>query len=509
MAPKLLRILVVALFLTPAVASAQEISIAIVPARAKGGPNLKGKIRKMVERPLKASYTVLKFNAYKKAGRKVSVKGKAIFAKDSAVPVGTEAGATHVLHIEGQREKQTVGKRKKNVFFADATLIDVATGDVVYANRFQLKGKRLTPQIAAELVDGVTQALASPAEPPEPPPEEAPPGDLEPPVAPDAPAPPGGVAQGAGPEGEVVASGEGDAMLEPIPAGSQREMGAGEPPLEERPPEEPPPADTVALGSSIDRPTISVSEPFVPRKRKRWRPALHVGVGALYLSRTATLTTAGDGEPPRYEGPLPGGILRVAFYPLALGGRGAIYEGVGLHLESQFHRVETVDEATDTSVASNVIGAGGGLSFRFVFWDSETAPDFTLKVGYRIFIFPLSKTSFPGTRYATPYYGGQFTIPFIPEVGLVLGGDYMFPVATSGKLKRLGEERVWTPRAFRAEGGVRLFFDPFEIRLVARFAQWDSRFKGTTDLESSGAQYENVKLRDTMIGGIITGGVAF
>lgn len=260
----------------------------------------------------------------------------------------------------------------------------------------------------------------------------------------------------------------------------------------------------------MGEPTISVSESLAPRKRKRWRPALHLGVGGLYLWRVADLTTADESEPPAYEGPLPGGFLRVDFYPLALGGSGAIYEGIGLHLESQFHRVETiVDETTDTSVVSNVLGAGGGLSFRVVFWDSETAPDFTLKAGYRIFFFPLELGPFPGTRYATPYAGGQFTIPIIPEVGVVLGGDYMFPVATSGKLKRLGEERVWKPRAFRGEGGVRLFFDPFEILVVGRYEQWDSRFKGTTRLENSANQYENVKLSDKMMGGFVTGGVAF
>ncbi|MEE8408389.1 MAG: hypothetical protein V3T05_02170 [Myxococcota bacterium] len=505
------RILMFGLTLAPGIAHAKsETTLVVISSKARGGPNLKSKLRKMVEKPLKRQFNLLKLAAYKKAGKKVGVKGKAIFSKDAAVPVGSEVGATHVLIIEGQMEKQAgKKKRKKKVYFAEATLIEVATGDVVWANRIQLKGKKMTPQMGSEIVNSVSEAVKTPAEPPAPPEEDLVEEPIDPPPPPDAPPPPEDGVEGEpspeespfGSDPLVVAGGEPDG--DPIEAGTETDV----PPESESIAETPMTGLTASLGTDT---LISVSEPIPTRRRKRWRPALHVGAGAIYMWRKAVLS-ARNSDPPAYEGPLPGGFLKIDFFPLALGGNGAFYEGIGLHLEGQFYpKIETiVDEATGETVSSRIIGASGGLSLRIVFWDSATAPDVTLKAGYGIFFFPLDRGPFPGTRYKGPYAGGAFNIPFSEQVGLVLGGAFYPRITPSGKLKKLGDERKVKPTAFRGEGGLRLFFDPFEILLVGRFEQFDSRYKGPTELENSVNQYENVKLRDRMFGGFLIGGAAF
>ena len=480
----------------PAVSFAQdtpERSMVIITTRAKGGPNLKAQVRKQIEKPLKKESKVVPYPAYKKAAKRAGIKGKAVDAQESVVEAGTEAGITHVLFIEGQMEKQQVGKKKK-VNFALVTLIEVSSGDVVFTNRYELKGANINAVVAGTILDDLQKALTMLAEPPTP--AEEPVAEESPPEPP-APPPPVDAPSAVENADAVAIAASADAELTPI----TEEPAPAPAPVEE------PPVLANLTPSVMETSSISVSEPTMTRKRKRWRPALHVGIGGIALSRNAEIT-AKDATPPAYEGPLPGGFLRLSFFPMAIGGVGDVIEGLGIHGEAQYMRVETiVDEDTQEAVSSDIIGANGGLSFRIVFWDSRTAPDFVLNLGYGVFIFPLKQGAFPGTRYAGPYAGGTFTIPFIEELALLVGGHVTPLVTASGKLKRLGEQDGGL--GFRAEGGLRLFIDPFEITAMGRFEQWSTAYTGSTTLEGVREPYQDVSFADTMFGGFVTAGVAF
>ncbi|MBI3178301.1 MAG: hypothetical protein HYZ27_01490 [Deltaproteobacteria bacterium] len=177
-------------------------------------------------------------------------------------------------------------------------------------------------------------------------------------------------------------------------------------------------------------------------------------------------------------------------------------------MDSQLFMVETeVNPDTKATDKSTVLSANGGLSFRIVFWDSPTAPDFELRAGYGMFVFPLENAAFPGTRYAGAYGGGQFTIPFIEQVALIVGGHYQFAVTTSGKLRLLGD--LDKAAAFRGEGGVRLTFAPFEFLVLGRFEQYTAAFKGVTDPKLSTTLYTDVELTDQLFGGQVLAGFAF
>jgi outer membrane biosynthesis protein TonB len=459
---------------------APEVSVAIVPTKAKGGPNLKGQVRKRIENKLKADLQVVSFKTYRKAARRAGIKGKAAFDRANAVQAGTEAGVTHVCFIEGQREKEG----RKSFFFAEVNLIEVSSGEVVFTKRYELQGRKINAVIAGGMLEELTAALTTPPAPPEPVEElvEEPVEEL--PAPPEAPPP--------------VAAEE-----EPLVAASPTDMPAtdADPPLEEA-------TATAALTPPLgDTTAITVTEPISPRKRKRWRHALHAGIGGTLVYRLADLK-ADNGEPPGYEGPLPGACLKLDFFPMAIGGRGEWYEGFGIHLEGQYMRVDTViDSNTKETVTSDIYAANGGLSFRLVFWSSETAPDFTFKGGYGLFIFPLRGT-FPGTRYLSPYAGGHLTVPFVEEVALIVGGHLNYPVNVEGKLKnKMGT--FDSGLGFRADLGVRLFFDPIEIVAMSRYERWETQYTGTTSLVPGSAGYDNVSMEDQMVSGYITAGVAF
>ena len=499
MALHALRVSLMVALLVPAAGLAQTppggASVVVISSKAKGGPNLAPQVKKLLEKPLGKQAKVVPLATYQKAAKRLGVKGAAITAPESAGAIGSEAGVTHVIFVEGQLDKEKIGKKTKQTTYAMVKVIEVATGDVIFTSRYELKAKKIDAKIGGLMVTEITGAMTKPAVPPPapsdnpspappeappPPPDATAPGGTSPPP-PESPPPPAGTAGGAEPAPAPVAP-------EPAPAE---------------------PAPVIAALSAPPTGETSLTAPDTSTRRKRWRPALHVGLGGIGMQRSATIKVKG-GLPPGYKGPLPGGIFQLAFYPLAINGNGSMVEGIGLFAEGSFMRVETVvDDHTKQAATSDVVGASGGLAYRLVFWDSERAPDFTLKVGYNMLQFPLKDAAFPSTRYGMLTGGGAFTIPFVRQVALVIGGAYEQRLAVGLKAKtKLG--KVSSQMGFRGEGGVRLFFDPIEIRLFGRFEQFNSKFKGSVKLTPTQPQpYTDMTLTDRYIGGFGTVGVAF
>ena len=497
MAFRVLRVLLVAGSFLPAVAWSQGAaggtSVVVVATKAKGGPNIAPQVRNLIEKPLGKQIKVVPFPTYQKAAKRVGVKGPAVIAPESAVTIGTEAGVSHVLFVEGQMENQKVGKQTKRIAYVGVKLIAVATGDVIFTNRYVLKAKKLDAKTATSLLTEVSGALTKPATPPALVPDA---GAPPPPAAPST-SPEGGTAEEAPPPPPTTPLAEGTlaapaTSTEPAPASVEPD------PV---PPALSPPPSAESTSSTVANTAV---------RHGRWRPALHVGLGGIGMQRQAT-TTSNGAKPPGYDGPLAGGFIQLAFYPLAIKGTGALHEGIGLTAEGYFMRVKTTMEesaASTLTVKSDVVGAGGGLAYRFVFWDSETAPDFTLKVGYGVFRFPLKSVAFPGTRYGNLIAGGAFTIPFVPQFGLIVGGAYEqrlpFGLKASGKLGKVSSQM-----GFRADFGIRLFFDPIEVMALGRFEQLRSKYTGTASRSNSRAQYTDVSMTDRYFGGFGTVGVAF
>ncbi|MBI5508067.1 MAG: hypothetical protein HY903_04870 [Deltaproteobacteria bacterium] len=510
MASLALRSVFIAALVTPALSRAAEAggqaTVVVIATKGKGGPALAPQVKTLVEKPLGKQFKVLPLPAYQKAAKKAGVKPKDALTPASAVSVGGGAGATHVLFVEGQVEKEKVGKKTKQTFFAGVILVDVATGDQILKTRYELKGKKIDAKVAATMVTEIGGALTKPAAAPPPAPEaEATP---EPPVAP--PPPPEGT-----PVADAGALPPPDAPPPP-PEGATLAAAPTEVPAEPAPSTPPPAAETPATESapvlaalsqpmSGEPPAITVSD--TATRGKRWRPALHVGIGGIGLQRKAAIKAEGA-KPPGYEGPLPGAFMQLSFFPLAIGGNGGMHEGIGVFAEGHFMRVETVvDDVTKQTVSSDVVGMNGGLAFRLVFWDSDVAPDFTLKVGYGSFAFPLKAGAFPTTRYGNLTAGGAFTIPFVKQFALVLGGAFEQRLA-AGLKKDTELGTVSSQMGFRADGGLRLYIDPVEVMVFGRFEQLTSKFKGGTTLASQ-TQYSDVTLEDRYFGGWATAGIAF
>lgn len=237
----------------------------------------------------------------------------------------------------------------------------------------------------------------------------------------------------------------------------------------------------------------------------RWRHPLEVQVGSYAFWRRSAVSDDSDLAPIRYAGdPLPSGMLSARFYPLALGGRGLWYEGFGVDLQASFTQVETVNQVSQQTATSQIFAARGGLSYRLVFWDAATAPDFELRAGYSYFSFPLEEVQFPGVSYGGAYVGGDFAIPLTtPMVVLDLGGQYVVSPAVTGSASDvLGT--LDSSLGFRARLGVRVRLGMWEIAAGGRFQQYSTNYSGTSTLA-----YEDAAFVDRTFGGYLTGGIVY
>jgi len=334
----------------------------VLPTKAKGGPNLKKAIKKLVEKALKKNkkYTVVPYKKYKKGAKKAKVKKKALHSPASAQKIGEKLGLTHALIIEGSMEQRPVGKKKVKVYFAIVTLVDIKTGDVVHTKRWALKGKKLSKEIAAKLVAKVEKALEPPPPPPPPEPEveDLPPDP--PPPPPDLPPDPM-VADSTEPGADDLALTMPDAAASDTVSSDTDSVG-GEvtdeelAAIEDLPPIDEPLAEDPLTVARIDEP-ITIEQDIPPpqaERSERWRPYLHAVIGGMGMSRRADIRAKNAPQTPpcfcaRDEGAMepifPAGYFAAEFYPMAmpaLGGKGAIYEGVGLHLEAFWTQVTTI-----------------------------------------------------------------------------------------------------------------------------------------------------------------------
>jgi hypothetical protein len=447
--------------------SARNAAVAIIPAKGKGGPRLDPQL-KLLEPSIKAQATVVSFKAYQKAARKLRIKPKDLAVVENACAVGRDLHLSHVVIVQGATNKVGEGRAKKMVSSATVSVVAVESGETIFTQNYVLRGKKLTSDVAEQIARDVLPRIAPPPPPPAPVAEPA----IEPPPPPPAlePAPPAAEPPPPAPQPEPVAA------PEPAPAPAPEPMPA------------PPP----------------------PPSRQKWRPALTLRLGALSSYRsgrirdntpTKALTYDLGGGIPR---PLP--MAQLEFFPLALGGDGSWYEGIGLEGEGIYgNTVTQISTTPKTDTTSTVVGASGGLALRFVLWNSDTAADFKLRGGYGLFRFPLAAGNFPGVRYSGLYAGGTLTLPIVHAVQLVLSGRYEPKVTIAGHATTIGTS-VSSASAMHGEGGLRFVFGIVEIGLMGRYDRYSARFTGTSTLQNS-SQYTAASFTDTYAGGELTLGV--
>ena len=125
--------------------SAPAPKFAVVVHKGRGAPNLKRPVKKYIEKKLKVFGDQVTFNQYRKAARQAGIRKKTELPEvATARTVGPALGLSHVIIVESVREREQVGKRKKNVFYAELAVVDVNSGDVLLTNRYKLAGRRLT-----------------------------------------------------------------------------------------------------------------------------------------------------------------------------------------------------------------------------------------------------------------------------------------------------------------------------------------------------------------------------
>ncbi|MEM6531621.1 MAG: hypothetical protein AAF654_03310 [Myxococcota bacterium] len=458
----------------------------VVTGKGRGAPNLKRPVAKYVERKLKVFGDAVSQKEYQRVAKQKRIKKRDLPTVASGRIIGPELGLTHVVLIESVKERESVpGRRKKkNVFYAEVTVLAVASGDVVFTNRFKLAGRRLNLAIGTDITSAVGENLKPPPPPepaadaPSPPPP--PPPDPTDPVA-DAPPPPE-------PPGDPILPDE-----EPIE-------------ITEAPPPEPPPGPA-SSSMEIFGTTDSGADPAPRRRRRKSRPGFEFLVGPSTYERDGRVTGNNVPEDVNYDGPMPGANLELALYPLAFGGEGEFIEGLGIKARGNYSLVTTQFDPTDpdATVDSDVFSYEGGLALRMPFGDELDDVDLTVVVGYAYWQFPLSEGSFPGAKYDGIYAQLGVTVPFIEEFAFFIDGGMIPALNTDGRLKRLGEQD--SGFAFNGNVGFKFWFDPFDIRLQGHYRSYSASFTGTSSLGLR-TELENPEISDTYFGGSLLIGVS-
>ena len=205
--------------------------------------------------------------------------------------------------------------------------------------------------------------------------------------------------------------------------------------------------------------------------------------------------------------------LNADFFPMALGGNGeSLAEGLGLQVEGFVTAVKTfIDTTPAQTVSSTLLNFRGGGTFRYVFWDSPTAPDAQLNAGISFFSFPLQSGAFPGVAYTSPYIGISGHIPLgMEELALVAGGSLMPKVGASGDSKAMLGTQV-SGSGYNIDGGLRLAFDRYEINALVRYEGYNINYTGETKFDPQVVQnqFTEARLKDALLQIIITAGIVF
>lgn len=438
-----------------------ENRIAVIPVAGKG-IKVKDLNPKKVEDSIDGAQ-IVPLGSVTRSAQKLHIKGAAIKKPASAAAAGKQAGASHVLLLEGLHK----GKSKKAGYSVHASLIEVNSGRTVYTQTLPLQGKRLTDDVANTISEGITSKLSV----------GAPDSDEGYPADGDEEKPAKGGKKGA------KAS---DADAEPADGASE--------------------TDAAATPSDDDATSASTEASVDTDTRGAKREILVLGGGIEPYWRGASLSANGKALPPCFcvpnasQSPL---LIRVAlhgeFYPFSIGGTGAWYEGFGLHLEGGIGipRTGTGDNAV-TAVSETI---AGGLQYRLVLGNTITSPELRFKLGYSAYVFQLKNLVFPSVGFRAPYLGVGAVIPLATEhVALVAEVRGMAPVQALVAHNSLGTVSS-ASAAVHVEGGMRFrALGAMELNLLAFLDNYGATFSGSTALPHTNTNYQNVSLTDRSFG---------
>lgn len=466
---------------------APEAEVVVIAVHGKAGMPFDGSVSKLVEKPLKRHASIVPAAAYMKAAKRLHVKGPAMFSAKNIKMIGKAAGATHVLLVEAADVK----KKRTTI---NATLYDVGTGHTIFSDQYATEGGRISAEVAAQLLSPVVEKLV---------PSDSAESELakaDAPVA-EEPAPRAHAKEDNGATAANSKEGK-PGFLWPPRAEETASEDHGDNHGDDN-------GDTSTVGASV-RPRADRS--------LRSRPALRIAAGGTFLQRIGQLSVADSGiRTPCYCGTesnanpfFPAFHLSAEYFPMASKGKGRWYENIGVQGDMFFTQVKSfVDIDPSKTITSKLFDFRLGAAYRYVWWNSTTAPDLQVSAGYSYFSFPLETGGFPGVAYGAPYVGATIHAPLgIEEVAAIAGGSYMPSLKGSDDTTKLGTQTSGS--GYQLEGGLRFAVsESFEITAMARYQAYSLGYTGQSSLTNSNVSLKDVGLKDRLLEGIVTGGMVF
>lgn len=397
--------------------------VVVVATPGARAPNLRRPVKRQLEPRLANFAELVPLRRYRRAAAAAGIRPRALAEVTTATTVGATLELTHVVSVRSIREPESGGRRRRNVFYAEVSVISVAESAVTFTERYRLAGRRVTPAV----LDSMAQAIGGELRLPPPPPVE--PVAVAPPPPPPAP--------------------------EPVTK-----------PVDVAPP---------AASSPPATPAVHVRGQHIE---------FTVAAGPSFLQRDGSVSAENLDDAITYSGPMIGGHVELGlflmdpeFVPfdfvagLGVHGRSLVFPGVSTEFDP------TDRERTTSSLVSS---AEGGLAARLDLPDSLGDPELMLVAGYSYWDFPLDEGAFPGLNYQGPYGQLRLTFPVLSDLTVHLEGGAIFPLDTGGgggDIGELDQGLGWT-----GELGAKLRFELFDVRLVGVFRQVSASYQGQSNL---------------------------
>jgi hypothetical protein len=492
--------------------------VAVVPTETRGGPRLGRSTQKFIEKKLRKQVAkVISFKRYRRAAAKLKLRKKNWGSLAGAQKVGQKLAATHVLVLEGQVEKQVVGRRKKKMWFAEVRVIVVRTGEEVFSERFALKRKKITKKMVKTILKALETAWNSTD------------NALQ--------TEPNDISQDVGSEAEPNAfqqptdntsaenepsdqSGEEDSQDDGVQDTVNTEKMAsiqGEtPPSEEETQKDNAAPDIKSIQADVQtdvRVDVQTDAEYFDRPvpmLKSYRKGFKLALGYFAPNRSASIEGTRSNNP-SYSGQFqPGVSVDLELYPLALLGTGRWWEGFGLYAFGYYCPYS--NQLGDGTIAiSHHWFAKAGLSYRAVLWESPLATELRFDVGanYRSFPLPSAVQGFIDVRYFGQLHAGaQVSAPLGTRyLILVAGGSYTFLMQPEGETDQLGNFTL--PTAYSGWAGFKSDLGTFELAALFYYDFIQTRYGGPTDIEGWLIQDQNVSLIDVYMGISASLGIKF
>ena len=477
----------------PNIAHAKGEKLLVVPTKDTGSVRITKPIFRNFVRLLGAKYELVPYGQYRKAAKSSGISLSSLDKVKNLKASGAPLGASHAVILK-------LGANGSKAIKVTASLIDVGSGKELLKEEFVQTGSELNAKTGQAIADRIHSSISAP------------------PVVAEAPAPeaaaPVEAAPAAAAPAEAAPAAAAPAEAAPAAAAAPAEAAPAEAAPAEAAPAEAAPAEAApAEAAPVAEAEVDTAVSNDGYGSERARAPIVVSAGMSVINRSASVTSGDiDTNKTNYAANAIGITGQAEFYPFAFFDVGLWYGMKLMGLEFRSNHSSFTTTAIGQDYTNTYSDTNLGALYRFVLWDSETAPDLTFRAGWASLQAPFSGENFPGARFSAMYSGVRYNqqlaaeVPLLTKLEVQGSFDYLSRVAISGGISNLGT----FDNAFgvRLEAGCKASIDDIYLQATAQYQSYEATFRDQSNLPG-GLSYNDATFHEQNISLLIFAGTSF